>query len=330
MNTISPRWISLAALVALSGCKKDDDSEPGACNGPVRETFPDDGASDMCFASDIEFTIDGISPTATIALVDAGGTDVPGTTTADSTGTIFSFHPDAPLAPNTAYTATFTDCDGNETTVSFTTDAYGEPLTVDPATLVGKIFAVDLKNDSRFHKPPGVSNVLQPMLDRIIWLEVLDASTTSISLRLGVAADGSDTVQDMCTPTVDFTNGTLDGPTFEVGPADIQIPVGDVLVELQGVIASGTFVTDGSTFGCGGFNGDLDTRPVAPLIKEGASEDYVCVLVGGYGAQCLACDDGVPLCMELEVDQAGATPAKGVKIVPVTEAEVANNPKCGG
>jgi hypothetical protein len=194
---------------------------------------------------------------------------------------------------------------------------------------VGNIYAIDLKNDSRFHEPPGVSNVLQPMLDRIIWLEVLDASATGITLRLAVAADGSTTEQDMCIPTVDFENGTLDGPTFEVGPEDIAIPIGDVLVELQGVVASGTLTPDGATFGCGGFTGILDTRPVVPLMgKKGASEDYVCTLVGGYGAQCIACDDGKPLCLQLVVDQALATPAKGVKIVPLTDADVKSNPDC--
>ena len=63
-------------------------------------------------------------------------------------------------------------------------------------------------------------------------------------------------------------------------------------------------------------------------MKKGGRDDYVCDLIGGYGAQCIECDDGEPLCMQLVVDQAVATPAKGIKIVPVTDADVENNPKC--
>jgi hypothetical protein len=309
------------------GCNGDEDDSAGdECNVLVRDPFPSEGATDMCFRSEVEFIIDGGDENAVITLADGSGADVPGTTTSNAAGTRVSFEPDAPLAPNTSYTATLTYCSGTET-LSFTTDAYGEPLAGDAKALVGNIYSVDLKNDSRFHEPPGVASVLQPLLERIIWLEVLEASTTSITLRLAVAADESDTVQDMCIPTVDFENGTVDGPTFEVGPNDIEIPIGDVLVELQGVIASGTFSADGATFGCGGFTGLLDTRPVVPLMN-GDSEDYVCNLIGGYGAQCITCDDGEQLCMQLVVDQAVAKPAKGIKIVPISDADVESNPDC--
>ena len=320
-------FTACAGSAGNGGCQGKDDDSAETCNVLVRDPFPSDGATDMCFRSAVEFTIDGGDENAVITLADAGGADVPGTTTANAAGTLVSFQPDASLAPNTAYTATLTHCAGTET-LSFTTDAYGEPLSGDAAALVGNIYSVDLKNDSRFHEPPGVGNVLQPLLERIIWLEVLEASTTSITLRLAVAADESDTVQDMCIPTVDFEDGTLGGPTFEVGPKDIAIPIGDVLVELQGVIASGTFSADGSTFGCVGFTGLLDTRPIVPLMKPGGSDDYVCTLIGGYGARCIECDDGEQLCMQLVVDQAVAQPATGIKIVPVSDADVENNPKC--
>jgi hypothetical protein len=317
------------------GCNgKGDDSAGDTCNIQLHSSFPDEGGTDMCFRSDVEFTFEGNVEDAQITLADSNGANVPGTTSSNAAGSdiVVSFHPDAPLAPNTAYIATLTHCttpSGEDTeTLSFTTDAYGEPLAVDPSKLVGNVYAVDLKNDSRFHEPPGVANVLQPMLDRIIWLEVLDASATGITLRLAVAADESDSVQDMCIPTVDFDNGTLDGPTFEVGPNDIEIPIGDVLVELKAVVASGTFSADGLTFGCGGFTGLLDTRPVVPLMG-GDHDAFVCETVGAYGAQCIACDDGEPLCLELVVDQAVTKPpAKGVKIVPVTDADVENNPTC--
>ena len=320
----------LAACGGGGGCNgKGDDSTGDTCSARLYDTFPDDGATDMCFRSDVDFRLEGDDENGVIKLVDSSGADVPGTTNPKSAGTLLSFHPDAPLAPNTAYTATLTYCgEGSPETFSFTTDAYGEPLAVDPTKLVGNIYAVDLKNDSRFYQPPGVANVLQPMLDRIIWLEVLDASTTGITLRLAVAADKSDSVQDMCIPTVDFDNGTLDGPTFEVGPNDIEIPIGDVLVELQGVVASGTFSADGLTFGCGGFTGLLDTRPVVPLMG-GDYDAFVCETVGAYGAQCIACDDGEPLCLQLVVDQAVTKPpAKGVKIVEITDADVESNKDC--
>ena len=323
-------FTACAASGGNGGCNgKDDDSAGESCNILVRDPFPDDGATDMCFRSDIEFTIDGGDENAEITLVDSAGTEIPGTTTSNPAGTLVAFHGDAPLAPNTAYTATLEHCKG-EQTLSFTTDAYGEPLADAPA-LVGNIYVVDLTVESgtRFHKPPGVASVLQPLLERKLFLEVLEpTSATGITLRLGVAADGSDTEQDMCIPTVDFVNGTLDGPTFDVGPSDIAIPIGDVLVELQGVLATGTFSTDGSSFGCGGFTGLLDTRPVVPLMNPDEDDNYVCELIGGYGARCIECDDGEPYCMELEVDQAVAPTAKGITVVPISDADVENNPKC--
>jgi hypothetical protein len=317
-----------ALLLVAGGCSKGsgDDSSGGECNVLIGDTFPEAGANDVCFRSDIEFEIEGGDEEAVITLVDASGADVPGTTTPNGPGTLVAFHPDASLEPNASYTATLTYCSGGVEELSFTTDAYGEPL-VDAAALLGNVYVVDLKNDSRFHKPPGVSNVLQPMLTRKIWLEVLASSASSITLRLAVAAEGSTTEQDMCIPTVDFVDGELAGPTFTVGPNDIVIPIGTELVALDDVIATGTFATDGQSFGCGGFTGLIDTRPLVPLMK-GSGDAYVCDLLGAYGATCVECADGANLCLTLEVDQAVAPTTTEVTVVEVTQQDVDDNPKC--
>jgi hypothetical protein len=328
----APVWslvlCACAGGIAGGGCNKGDDSAEPPCNVEITKTLPLDSSTDACFVSDIEFSIAGGDKDGEITLTDSSGNDLPGTTTSNTDGSLLVFHPNAPLTPSASYTATLTYCLGKEV-VAFTTSAYGEPI-VDAKGLVGNIYVVDLKNDSRFNKPQGVSTILQPQLTRKIFLEVLDPTTTTgITMRMAVAKDGSATEQDPCTPTVDFVGGHLDGPSFTIGPMDVTIPISNQPVNIGDLEAMGTFSADGSSFGCGGFSGLVDTRPLVPLIgDEGSPDDFICGLIGGYGADCIECTDGEDFCLILEVDQAIAQKTDEVTVTVITADDIKNNPAC--
>ena len=331
----APLWCLVLYAVAGSaaGCKKDgggDSAGPGeTCNAEITETLPIAGSADACYASAIEFEIAPGDPDAVISLVDGSGADVPGTSTATPDGKLVTFVPDAPLEPLSPYTATLTSCLGTEV-VAFTTSAYGEPL-ADAKDLVDNVYVVDLADpdQARFNKPPGVSSILQTRITRLIALQVIaPTSPTVVSMRLAVL-DESGAAQDLCVPTVDFENGTLTGPTFHIGPEDVTLFVAGAAVDIANLEPTGPFAPDGSSFGCAGFTGLVDTRPLVSLIGDTDSpEDSICTLVAGYGAACVPCRDGEPLCLDLEVDHAYGTLDEVIKIVPVTEADVEKNSEC--
>jgi hypothetical protein len=332
----APPWsLILCACAAVgAGCKSNGSdsagpAETGECNVEVTDTLPTTGSADACYDSAIEFEIAQGDPDAVISLVDGSGADVPGTTTATTDGKLVTFVPDAPLAPSSPYTATLTYCLGTET-VAFTTSAYGEPL-ADAKALVDKVYVVDLHNPdaARFSKPAGVSAILQTQLTRKIALQAIaPMSSTVATMRLAVLQENG-TEQDLCVPTVDFENGTLDGPTFHIGPKDITLIIAGDSVDIGNLEATGAFALDGSSFGCAGFTGLVDTRPLVPLLgQDDSPDDFICTLVAGYGASCVPCRDGESLCLDLEVDHAKGTLDKKIAIVPVTENEVKTNPDC--
>jgi len=330
----APLWSLILCAGIGAGCNNNgNDSagpgETGECNVEVTDTLPPSGSTDACYQSAIEFEIAQGDPDAVISLVDGGGADVPGTSTASTDGKLVSFVPDAPLAPSSPYTATLTYCLGTET-LPFTTSVYGEPLT-DAKSLVDNVYVIDLHNpdEARFSKPAGVSVILQGQLTRKIALQAIaPVSSTVVTMRLAVLEDNG-TSQDVCVPTVDFENGTLDGSTFQIGPKDVTLIIAGDAVDIGNLEASGAFAPDGSSFGCAGFTGLVDTRPLVPLLgQEDSPDDFICTLVAGYGAACVPCRDGKPLCLDLEVDHAKGTLSESIEIVAVTDEDVKKNPDC--
>jgi hypothetical protein len=329
----APLWSLILCASAANACngndKGGDSSGPTeTCNVEVTDTLPPADSSDACYNSAIEFEIAQGDPDAVITLVDGSGANVPGTSTATTDGKLVTFVPDAQLAPSSPYTATLTYCLGTDT-VPFTTSPYGEPI-ADAKALVDNVYVIDLHDpdNARFSKPAGVSAILQTQLTHKIALQAIaPVSSTVMTMRLAVLEENG-TDQDLCVPTVDFENGTLDGPVFQIGPKDVTLIIAGDAVDIGNLEASGAFATDGASFGCAGFTGLVDTRPLVPLLgQDDSPDDFICTLVAGYGASCVPCSDGKSLCLDLEVDHAKGT-LQTITIVPVTDADVKNNPKC--
>jgi hypothetical protein len=324
-------WVLCVPVVGATACNKKGTDSAGVvdCNVEITDRLPAAGSTEACYDTAIEFEIAGGDVDAVITLTDSSGAEVAGKTIPNADGSVVVFVPDAPLAPSSAYTATLDYCLGTDT-VPFTTSVYGEPL-ADPAGLVDSVYVVDIRDPdlARFNKPKGVSMILQPQLSRLLALQVLaPTSASAITMRLAVL-DEDGTSQDPCVPTVDFESGTLDGPRFHIGPKDITLIVAGDAVDIGNLEATGTFAPDGSSFGCAGFTGLVDTRPLVPLVLDEKSKpDELCRLVGNYGAECVACTDGEPVCLDLEVDHASGAGNEAIVIVPITDADVKANPEC--
>jgi hypothetical protein len=326
----APVWCALLCAACSAGGSDSTGGPPGECNVELTDTLPESG-TEACFNSAVEFEVAGDDVTGTVGLADAGGADVPGSTSSveNANGVTLVFTPQAPLAPSASYTATLDYCLGTET-LSFTTSAYGSPLD-DAGALVGGVYVVDIRNPAlaRFNKPKGVSAILQPQLSRLIALQVLAPTTaTAITMRLAVL-DEAGKAQDACVPTVDFEQGTLDGAAFQIGPKDVTLFVAGDAVDIGNLVATGSFAPDGASFGCAGFTGLVDTRPLVPLLgQKDSPPDFICELIGGYGAECVACSDGEALCLDLEVDHASGIRNDDLPIAPITDKDVAANPDC--
>jgi hypothetical protein len=224
------------------------------------------------------------------------------------------------LAPSTAYTVNISVCDGGANgSAAFTTSSLGAPVTVD---LSGSTFVVNLA-ESRFVQPAGVADLLLGSLENNILVGVSTASDTSIEMIGAIDADGSG-VQDYCTPSIPFPTATFDNPSFQVGPADTTLNVAGVSITINGLSISGAFSADGSYFGGGRLEGQLDARTLAPLLGDllGVTDpDEVCGLLIGFGVTCGACDsDGAAYCVDVLADQITAT-AQGASLVCIDEED---------
>lgn len=307
------------------GCGSNGDSDSaGLCNVEYLGSVPDDGSTTACYESSLEFSIAGGDPDATITVTDPDGNTVDGTTASNEDGSTIRFEPDSPLEAGVTYEATMDYCLGSET-ITFTTDDLGQPV-ADPKGLIGNTYVVDLR-DARIVDPAGIGDVFQSQLTHPLLLTVTDATKTTLDTRMSVSEE-AELVQDACVPTVDFPPADLNGASWTLGPSDITLFVAGNNVNVEGLEVTGTFSPDGSYFGCGGFEGLIDTRPLVEAL-DGNTDDFLCNLVVNYGAQCQDCADGEPYCLDLVVDQITAAADPGLDpVYEVTQKDVDQNPDC--
>jgi hypothetical protein len=273
----------------------------------------------------IEVSLSDADPSVRIELSDASGAAVAGSRSFSADGRTAIFTADGGLAPSTVYTVHMSVCDGaNNGEAAFTTSALGEPLVVD---LTGATYAVNLA-EARFLQPAGVADLLLGSLENNLLVGVLGTTDRSIDMMGALDAGGSG-LQDSCTPSIAFPAGTFADPAFEVGPADVSLPLAGVPITMFGMRLSGAFAADGSFFGGGRLEGQLDARDLAPLLGDllGVTDpDEVCALMVGFGVTCGACDsDGAAYCIEVLADQITAT-AQGSALECVDEADC--HPDC--
>lgn len=325
--TVRPH-LALAAL-ALAACNPEqpDHKERPPNTGPSTETepctavtvtaFPAVNATDVPLDTLVEFDLgDHPDPEATIVL-DAGGELVDGTVTVE--GSLVTFQPDASLLPDTAYNATLAWTCGPTTSTFRTQEGHG---TVDPASLIGRTYALDLAS-GRWIEPPGVGGVIGAVLTQDLLVGVTDADATVLSLMGALSDDQGG--QDTCVETIDFPIDAdfTQNPYFAAGAPEVVFEVMGLQLAISDLDLSGGFDTDGSKIAGAAVFGILDVGTLAPLVGSDP-----CALFATFGVSCVTCANGNPTCVNVAVDSMQAPEVAGLTLVEVTAPMIAADPAC--
>ena len=310
MRTVLP--ILALGIVA---CGKDTDSTEDSgdvgCGVEVRQTYPADQAPDFYYKGIIEFNLNKSDDTAEIS-VDG----VEGTSWRNDRNDIVYFEPAADLAPNTEYTATLAYCTG-EPSITFTTSSLGSAVG-EAVDLTQFTYSLDLKS-GRVVVPEGVGAVLQDYLDFQILVQPTAVTGDTIEITGALPDDESDpTHQSYCDPTIAFDTADFSAaPYFQFGPKTTTIEVADFSVTIDNLMIGGTFSEDGQWFGGGTFSGEVDTRPLVPLLfPEEDDPNAICEFIAGFNVECIPCagDTTIPYCLEIEAQDLVAESTGGATV----------------
>ncbi len=328
------RFAWALGVVGLVACSGDDegsttpdsgttDGTGGGCANTISETFPADGDTDAFYRTNVEFTLLTAEASATIAVSGPGG-DIAGSTVADGNSVVWT--PTAALDPSTEYTATLSfSCD--PASVSFTTSDVGTPAAT--SDINGSVYSLPL-TEGRFVEPPGIGEIIGGLIAVTVLIET-ELAGSNLNMLGALALETDTNAQDMCTETIDFPAAAdfSENPYFSVGPDDTVISVAGFEVAIDDLAISGAFSPSGDRIAGAALSGSIDTRPLVPLVAEGAGDSGVCDLVAGFGISCIDCSDGTgAYCLALVVEDMTAMLAAGTDLVPVTADDVLANPAC--
>lgn len=293
----------------------DDTGSGGGtdCFVMVESTWPSGGTSDHYYLSSIEFELNSEDTTASLSLVDATGTEVPGSSRMSESGRTVLFDPTGGLSPSSSYVATVSMCGGlQEASISFATSALGSARSCDPE---GRTYLFD-PTTARIVAPQGVGELLlgQSKTQLIFGVSGMTAGK-SMDLILGRTESGG-TNQDHCVATQDLDGVDFsDDPTVNGGPVDLSLDLSGVALPIEEVMFGGTIASDCSYIGGIRVSHFMDARTMAPLLEDlldTSDPDYVCQLIQGFGVTCEDCSsDGEPYCIDFELDSGVATEMSG-------------------
>jgi hypothetical protein len=313
------RFSSALAFVLVGvGCTGDDsdtgvDEPAPTCAVRLVETEPVEAAVDAYIRGTVEFELTDADPFATIVMDGVAGT----VSTRGSRGQVVVFTPDAPLTPRTSYTATLSWCGGTES-LSFTTSDAGLPLEEDTSALAGRVYSVPFRS-GRIVEPDGAAGVLGQYLTQTDLLRVDSASGGTLQVTNALARNLSDPPeQDWCVPTEAFEPADFTGaPTFTLHAERVRMLLAGVVVELQGLEVSGTFLPDGRSMAGGEVRYIMDMRPLAPMVDP-TDPGSVCAAAAQFDEVCEPCpDSGEPYCLRFHLDQLEGTLVEGLGLDPV-------------
>ncbi len=175
--------------------------------------------------------------------------------------------------------------------------------------LLGRVFVVELSSGD-FVEPPGIGAIIASQLGDGHFLAAVhedsDFGGGEIDLIWGSSPfPGVDPCAEAVLITEDEPADWND-PSFSFGPGaylDLSLDGTDVRVDQAEL--SGYFRTDGEQVQGGVFAGNIDTRPLVPLIDEEGDPDAICDLVQEtVGVDCVECGGEFPgpYCLTMRVE----------------------------
>ena len=275
------------------------------CDAPLNvdaPVSPEDGASAVYWRDAIRLTFDADASQTDIVLTDAAGAAVATNLSWDASRMNVRVLPAAALSPNTTYGLSVQGC-GNDALFTFTTARWGEPLTVAPIDLVGRVYNFDLAG-ADYAKPEGLGTLLGLYLTEPLLFQVTDVTTGGITLMGAqgmVNGTSGEIEQNRTFSTWDFGQASFsESPFFGATTAGIAIDYADSVIPMHNFHVEGTFSADGEMIGGAVASGYGDTRDMGPLLQLGGDPDAVCEFAAGLGLDCVECPDGNPWCLEIE------------------------------
>jgi hypothetical protein len=324
------RLATLAGLTVLAACKSDpapskpefiDEELPeetgsadggdggtdgGGCSATVLSITPSEGTSDVFYRDNLSVlfseTVSGNDPVFTLTPDLDGATPVELSVTFDDTGMQATVDPVTSLEASTTYTLLVEAC-GTSQGASFTTSAYGTPLSISPADLIGRTYHFDL-GAADYTQPEGLGSVLGTFLRDPLLIGVKNADDSVIEIIGTQGAIDEDTGEIRQRSGFDVWNFGVadftDTPYFASDPTDIAINYGGVEIPMYQFRLEGSFSADGQSIGGAGASGIGDSRNMGPLIGLGADPDAVCNMAAGFGISCEECPTGGRYCLRIE------------------------------
>lgn len=312
--TLSVLALSFLACTDKGGDTAGDDTSDPGCEVTAEFVSPTSGQADFYYRGFVEVALSDPDPSATVAIDGVDGT----TELSDDQETV-RFYPSADLASSTSYTATASWCDGEGTgSISFSTSELG--TAADAASLVGNTYSLDLAS-GRIIIPEGVGTILESYLDYTLYMGVAAADDSEITFLGATANEDDPSLQDYCTPTLDFPAADFTGnPFFQIGPETTTLEVAGFSIEIQDLNVSGALAPAGDWIGGATLSGSIDTRPLGELL-DSTEDGAICELVQGFGVECEPCSDGLEYCLSIYVVDLTADQVDGLELEAIAEED---------
>ncbi len=207
-------------------------------------------------------------------------------------------------------------------------DDTGDDDTGPPVELEGLVYFLDMaRGDFVFTEPTGAGALIPSMhptdAGNIFSASSIDEGAGTLELLVGSATLVDDSVEPAVweqgtLPTMSMS-GTIDGLTFEAGPADLIFDFEDAPAHLWGLTVSGTYATDGSAIEATALEAMVDLAPYDTYF--GWDPGSLCDALEDIGAECVDCPaDGPnqgPYCIFLAANSGTCPLLEGMTMTEV-------------
>lgn len=295
--------LSLLLLAACAGPTSEDPSTYEAvapsCLGEAAAIVPADDAIEVLFTESIEVALSVPDGTLRAQLRDEDGNEVSLMERLSADRATWYFDHTG-LQPDTTYEVDLTWCGGHSVT-RFTTSDIGTP--VDPATLVGRAYRVDLTTGT-IVQPQGLGDIFQGFADKRNPIVRIEGRGEDLALFAGTGQYGDDGLEVVESSLVEI-EAAIDfsaDPLFVVTSEFFTWNWDAHAINFEDSTLVGAFTPDAESIVDLSFSGLLDTRPLSLWAFPQEEDGMVCDLLADLSRPCEPCADGETRCIWLEME----------------------------